>query len=262
MSFISLHIAEGVATLTLNRPERRNAIASREDCADIVAALQQIADADAAVAIITGAGSAFCAGGDLSSMQRRDGAGPGATPADTRNNYRRGVQTVIRAFAEVEYVTIAAINGPAIGLGLDIAALCDFRLAARSAKFASSFVKVGLAPGDGGAFILQRLIGYSRAAELILTGDPIDAERALQIGLVGDVVDGAHLIDAATALASHLARNPRPALVLAKRLLLEARTASLSQTLELSAAFQALAHETVEHRQAIDVWLSARTQTK
>lgn len=256
MSFVAVRIDEGVATLTLNRPERRNAIASREDCADIVAALREISESAAAVAIITGAGSAFCAGGDLSSMQRRDGAGPGVTPADTRANYRRGVQTVIRALAEVEFVTIAAINGPAIGLGLDIAALCDFRIAARSAKLASSFVKVGLAPGDGGAFILQRAIGYSHAAELILTGDSIDAQRALEIGLVSDVVDDAAVIDAATRLAARIARNSRPALALAKRLLLESRTATLPQILELSAAFQALAHETAEHKEAVEAWLN------
>jgi enoyl-CoA hydratase/carnithine racemase len=261
VSFVSLNVDGGVATLTLNRPERRNAIASLQDCADIVGTLNAITESGAAVAILTGAGPTFCAGGDLSSMQRRDGAGPGPTPADTRNNYRRGVQTVIRALAEVEFVTIAAINGPAIGLGLDIAALCDFRLVASSAKLASSFVKVGLAPGDGGAFILQRAIGYTHAAELILTGAPIDAARALQIGLVSAVVDDSEVLGEAGRLAARMAANPRQAILLAKRLLREAQSSTLNQALELAAAFQALAHETEDHRAVIDA-LTAKKSSR
>jgi enoyl-CoA hydratase/carnithine racemase len=153
--------------------------------------------------------------------------------------------------ADVEFVTIAAINGPAIGLGLDLAASCDLRIAARSAKFASSFVKVGLAPGDGGAFVLQRAVGYQAAAELILTGDSIDAEAALKIGLIRAISEDGELIEDAASLAARVAVNPRPALVLAKRLLREAQTGTLAQSLELAAAYQALAHETDEHKAAV-----------
>jgi enoyl-CoA hydratase/carnithine racemase len=260
MAFATYEKDGRVAVVTLNRPESRNAIAAQEDCDDIVAALGKANDdREISVAIITGAGQSFCAGGDLKTIRDRTGIGPRATPDDTRANYRRGVHSVIKALADVEVATIAAINGHAIGLGLDIGMLCDLRIAAASAKMASSFVKVGIIPGDGGAWILTHMIGATRAAELILTGDTIDAETALQYGLINKVSADAELMADAKALAARVSVNPPRSVRLAKRLLREAQHARLSDVLELSAAFQALAHETADHKEAVDAFTAKRT---
>jgi enoyl-CoA hydratase/carnithine racemase len=261
MTFATFEKSGRIATVTLNRPETRNAIAMPEDCADIVKAIAQASDdPDITVMILTGAGQAFCSGGDLKSLRDRTGIGPRQTggPAETRINYRRGVHSVIRALAETEIVTIAAINGAAIGLGLDIGAICDMRVCAESAKLASSFLKVGIIPGDGGAWILTQAVGPARAAELVLTGDAIDAQEALRIGLVNKIAPDGEALNAARALAERIAANPPRVTRMAKRLLREAQHARLNDVLELSAAFQALAHETSDHHEAVDAMIAKR----
>lgn len=259
MAFATYEKSGRIAVVTMNRPEARNAIGTVEDCDDLAAALMRANhDRDVSALILTGAGKAFCSGGDLKSIRERTGIGPQSPPDATRSNYRRGVHTIIRALAEVEVATIAAINGPAIGLGLDIGILCDMRVAAASAKMASSFVKVGIIPGDGGAWILTQAIGPSRAAEMILTGDTIDAAEALRIGLVNKVAPDDKLMDEARALAERVAVNPPRAVRMAKRLLRESQHGRLSDVLELSAAFQALAHETADHKEAVDAFSEKR----
>lgn len=248
-----------IAVITLNRPDSRNAIKTHEDCADLVAVFQRAdQDPEVSVAILTGSGSAFCAGGDLRAMKERRGIGPLATPADTRVNYKRGVHAVARALQDLEIATIAAVNGPAIGLGLDIAALCDLRLIADSAKVASSFVKVGIVPGDGGAWVLQKAIGYSRAAEMMLTGDSYSAQEVVALGLFNRAVPAESLLSEARALAERVAVNPPRSVRMTKRLLREAQHARYSDILELSAAYQAIAHETADNHEAIDAFLEKR----
>lgn len=260
MTFAIYEKSGRVATVTLNRPESRNAIATLEDCRDLAAAFARANDdPEVSALILTGAGKAFCSGGDLKAIRERTGIGPQSPPDATRLNYRRGVHSIIRALADVEVATIAAINGSAIGLGLDIGILCDMRLAGASAKMASSFVKVGIIPGDGGAWILTQAIGPARAAELVLTGDTIDAEEAMRLGLVSRVVADEKLMDEARALAERVAVNPPRSVRLAKRLLREARHSRLDDVLELSAAFQALAHETADHKEAVDAFTEKRT---
>jgi enoyl-CoA hydratase/carnithine racemase len=258
-SFVLEEQNDRVAILTLNRPETRNAFSTVEDCAALADALRRAkGDRAISVAIITGAGSAFCSGGDLRTIKNRDGIGPRETPDDTRANYRGGVGEMMRALEDLEIVTIAAINGPAIGLGLGVAALCDLRVAEQSAIMASSFVKVGITPGDGSAWILPRLVGYSRAAEMVLTGDSIDAEQALALGLVNRVAPDGEGLAAAKALAQRITANPPRALRLTKRMLREGRHGRLADVLELAAAFQALAHETADHREAVDAFFEKR----
>lgn len=249
-----------VAVITMNRPDSRNAIASHQDCADLVAAFQR-ADADPAinVAILTGNGTAFCAGGDLKAMKERRGIGPLATAADTRTNYKRGVHSIARAMQELEIATIAAVNGHAIGLGLDIAALCDLRIISETARVASSFVKVGIVPGDGGAWVLQKAMGYARAAEMTLTGDQYTAADVVAMGLFNKAVAPDKLMDEARALAERIAVNPPRAVRLTKRLLREAQHARYADVLELSAAYQAIAHETADNIEAIDAFIEKRT---
>lgn len=259
MTFATFEKAGRVATVTLNRPESRNAIATLEDCQDIVSALARANDDPEIVAVVvTGAGAAFCSGGDLKAIRERSGIGPRAVAAETRANYRRGVQSVMRALLELEVATIAAINGSAIGLGLDIAALCDMRVMGASVKVASSFVKVGIIPGDGGAWVLTQLLGPARAAELVLTGDQIGAEEALRLGLINKIAPDDKVLEEARALAGRIAVNPPRAVRLAKRLLRQSREASYADVLELSAAFQALAHETADHKEAVNAFVEKR----
>lgn len=259
MTFATYEKSGRVAVVTLNRPESRNAIATPQDCHDLAAALIRANDdCEVNAVILTGAGKSFCAGGDLKSIRERTGIGPQSPPDATRLNYRRGVHAVIRALADVEVATVAAINGHAMGLGLDIATLCDIRIAAASAKMASNFVKVGIIPGDGGAWILTNAIGATRAAELVLTGDTIDATEAERIGLITRIAPDDQLMDEARKIAERIAVNPPRSIRLAKRLLREAQHSRLHDVLELSAAFQALAHETVDHKEAVDAFTEKR----
>jgi enoyl-CoA hydratase/carnithine racemase len=152
-----------VVTLTLNRPELRNPISDDDVVDAIVAALDQLEDdAEARVAILTGAGSAFSSGGNLKKMAATDGLAD-AVPVRTRRNYKRGIQRLPLRFAALEVPVIAAVNGPAIGAGCDLTCMCDLRIAGESARFAESFVKLGIIPGDGGAWLLPRVVGFSKA---------------------------------------------------------------------------------------------------
>ena len=248
-----------VVTLTMSRPEERNAIGSHADCEALVDAVERAAaDPEVAVLVLTGAGSAFSAGGNLKGMRDRDGIGPLASPLATRGNYRRGVQRIPLALWNCEVPTIAAINGHAIGVGLDLACMCDMRIAAQGVKLAASFIKMGIVPGDGGAYVLPRAVGWSTAAEMMFTGEPIDSAQALACGLVSRIVPGDALMDETRALAQRIAANPPQTLRLVKRLLREAQHARLDEVLQLSAAFQALAHETADHREALAAFADKR----
>lgn len=257
--FISRETIGKIAILRLNRPETLNAVGTLEDCDDFVAAIEAVGDdRHISCMILTGTGRGFSAGGNLKAMQDKTGIGPGAQPGDTRNTYRRGVQRITRALMELEVPAIAAINGHAVGLGCDLACLCDIRIAAESALFACSFIKVGLVPGDGGAWSLARVVGHAMAAELFFTGDRFDAVRAKEIGLVSRVVPDSELMATAMALADRITANPARALRLTKRLLREAQTARMSEILELSAAYQAIVHETADHKEAVSAFLEKR----
>lgn len=245
-------------TVTLNLPEKRNPV-SDPALVDALEAALRAADADIGVraVILTGAGNAFSSGGDLKAMKAGSGL-RAPLPAETRRNYRQGIQRLPLLLHALEVPVIAAVNGPAIGAGLDLACLCDIRIAAESATFAESFVRVGIVPGDGGAWLLPRIIGFSRATELALTGETIDAATALAIGLVSRVVPDAGLLDAARDVAGRIAANPPHAVRMTRRLLREGQTAGLAQILEMSAAMQALAHATADHEEAVDAFLEKR----
>jgi enoyl-CoA hydratase/carnithine racemase len=258
-NFISFEQRGGVAILTLNRPETMNALSSHEDCADIVNAIARTEEnPDISVAIFTGSGRAFSAGGDIKAMKERNGIGPRAKPDQTRGNYRRGIQKVIRAIYDCELPLIAAFNGHAIGLGLDLGCLCDIRIASEQAKFAASFIKIGVVPGDGGAWALSHAVGYSKAAELFFTGETFGAAEALAMGLVSRVTSPDDLREASLDLAGRIAGNPARALRLTKRLMRESQNHRLTDVLELSSAFQGLAHETADHAEAVDAFLEKR----
>jgi enoyl-CoA hydratase/carnithine racemase len=247
-----------IVTLTLNAPEKRNAISAFADCDAVVAAVHRInRDRGVRAVILTGAGTAFCAGGDLKAMRDRRGIIEGSH-ADLRENYRRGVQAMANALYDCDAPTIAAVNGPAIGLGLDVACMCDIRIASDKAAFAESFVRVGIVPGDGGAWLLPRVVGMSVACEMSFTGDLLTAQEAKEVRLVSRVVPHEELMDAARALAGRIAANPPEMVRMTKRLLREGQHTRLSTLLEMSAAFQALAHSTEDHREAVGAMLEKR----
>lgn len=258
-AFARYEQTDRVVVLTLDRSQSRNAIGSLQDCEDLVQALTRAQqDSSVSCMILTGSGSSFCAGGDLKAMKARSGIGALDSPAATRANYRRGVQGVIRALWDIEVPMIAAVNGPAIGLGCDLATLCDIRIASDSARFASSFINVGLIPGDGGAWVLPRAVGLAKASEMIFTGQTLDAQEALRFDLVSRVVAPARLLAEAQEIAAQIVSRPARTLRLAKRLLREGQQQRLSDVLELSSAFQALAHETEDHAEAVDAFLQKR----
>jgi enoyl-CoA hydratase/carnithine racemase len=162
------------------------------------------------------------------------------------------------ALWELDLPTIAAVNGPAIGAGLDLACMCDMRIASEKAIFAESFVRVGIVPGDGGAWLLPRVVGLPMAAEMSFTGDPLDAPQALAARLVSRVVPHGELMGAARELASRVAKNPPGVLRMTKRLLREGQHMSLASLLEMSAAYPAIAQETADHREAVAAMLEKR----
>jgi enoyl-CoA hydratase/carnithine racemase len=247
-----------VATLTINRPESRNPLGHEGD-GDLFAAAAAKINADRGIraVILTGAGKAFSAGGDVKAMRERGGsfAGPGVA---IRERYRTGIHRIVRSIWGIEVPVIAAVNGPAIGLGNDVACLADTRIASDTAIFGATFLKIGLIPGDGGAWLLPRVIGMARASELLYTGETIDARTAYEWGLVSKVVPAAELMAEANKLAGRMAAQPPDVLRMTKRLLREGQATSFDNIMELSAAMQSLAHHTEDHAEAVNAFFEKR----
>jgi enoyl-CoA hydratase/carnithine racemase len=252
-------LQDHTVTLTLNLPETRNPISEPEMIEAFEDAVQRInRDIEVRAVILTGAGSAFSSGGNVKHMRERSGMF-GGTPAQIRQGYRHGIQRIPRAMAQLEVPAIAAVNGAAIGAGCDLTCMCDMRIASERAIFAESFVKVGIIPGDGGAWLLPRAVGMARASEMAFTGDAIDAQTALQWGLVSRVVPHDELMNTARELANRIVCNPPEVLRMTKKLLREGQQQSLDALLELSASMQALAHHTLDHEEAVSALLEKRT---
>lgn len=259
MSLITTQIDGHVAVLTLNRPDAMNALGAPGDGDLVQAACEAINDnREVRCAILTGAGRAFSAGGDVKAMKAREGAFAG-NPVAVRDGYRRNIHRVVKALYHMEVPTIAAVNGAAIGLGCDVACMCDIRIAADTAKFGVTFLKLGIIPGDGGAWLLPRQVGMSKAAELLFTGDVVDAATAKEIGLVSYVVPPEQLMAEARKLADRIAMQPPHALRIAKSLLRRGQEASYDVMMELSAAAQGLSHWTEDHMEGVDALLEKRT---
>jgi enoyl-CoA hydratase/carnithine racemase len=258
MSLLTLEKRGHVAILTLNRPDSMNALGAPGDGDQVQAVCEQVnADREIRCVVLTGAGRAFSAGGDVKAMKAREGAfgGSGVT---IRDGYRGNIHKVVRSIYGLEVPSIAAVNGAAIGLGCDVACMTDIRIAADTARFGVTFLKLGLIPGDGGAWLLPRTIGMSRACELLFTGDVIDAATALAWGLVSRVTPAADLMTEALALAEKIAAQPPHALRLAKTLLKQGQTTSYDTLMEMSAAAQAISHLTEDHMEGVDSILEKR----
>jgi enoyl-CoA hydratase/carnithine racemase len=206
--------------------------------------------------ILTGNGPVFSSGGNVKDMQRYYTQPP--TADAIREEYRRGIQRLPKALYNLDVPVIAAVNGPAVGAGLDLACMCDIRIASEKATFAESFVKVGIVPGDGGAWLLPRVVGMSMACEMAFTGEALSAPEALACRLVSRVVPHESLMDEAGRLAARIAANPGAALRMTKRLLRDGERSTLESLLEMSAAYQAIAHLTPEHHEAVRAFVEKR----
>lgn len=242
---------DAVTTITLDRPEARNAY-SDEMLEQLVGALDEAAlDERVRCVILTGAGRGFHAGGDVKAMKARSGMFAG-DPAELRDRYIDGIQSVPRRLATFRKPMICAMHGAAIGAGLDLACMCDLRIAARSSKMGSTFVQVGLVPGDGGAFFLARTVGFPKALELMMRGRVIDADEALRIGLVHEVVDDEVLLVRARELAEELAALPPVALQMTKRAAYDSWNGEVHRALELAATYQGIAQNHPDHQRRLD----------
>ena len=243
---------------TLDREARLNALPDLGDGDEVAAACERVnADPSIRCVVLTGAGRAFSAGGDLTAMRDRRDLFEGSGVA-IRERYRRVVHRIVRSLYGLEVPLIAAVNGPAMGLGCDIAGLGEIRIASDRASFGVPFLKLGIIPGDGGSWLLPRNIGYARAAELLFTARSIDAATAAEWGLVNRVVAHDSLMDEALAVAAQVAAQPPQALRMAKTLLRQGRDTTFDQMLEMSAAMQALAHLTEDHQEGVAAVLEKR----
>ena len=246
-----------IVTLTMNQPETRNALTGNNAVQEFVDACDAIRlDTSIRCVIVTGAGPVFCSGGNVKDMQRF--FNQDIKPDLIREEYRNGIQRLPKALYNLDVPVIAAINGPAIGAGLDLTCMCDIRIASDKATFAESFVKVGIVPGDGGAWLLPRAVGMSKASEMAFTGEALNAQEALACGLVSRVVAPDALMEEAMKLARKITANPGAVLRMTKRLLREGERSSLESLLELSAGYQAIAHKTAAHKEAVMSFVEKR----
>jgi 2-(1,2-epoxy-1,2-dihydrophenyl)acetyl-CoA isomerase len=247
-------ISDGIATLTLNRPERLNAL-STPIMEGLLAALPRLAqDAAVGVVVLTGAGRAFCSGGDVKSMA--EGSVERSLPEAV--THLRGRMEVSRLLHEMPKPTIAMVNGPAAGAGLSLALACDLRVAAQSARFITAFAKVGFSGDFGGSYFLAKLVGTGKARELYYTAEPLDAAQALALGIANHVVPDSELRDATMALARKLSKSPRIALALMKQHFNTAESGTLAELLDLEAQHQVETGRTSDHKEAARAFVEKR----
>lgn len=253
-----LDVQGPIAEITLNRPDSMNALSLTMQT-QIWDALDRIeSDPAIRVAIITGAGRAFSAGGDLKSMKERGEAEKKSARLRIENLRALGRRIPVR-IANFDKPTIAAINGAAAGWGCDLALACDFRIASDQAKFMEAFVKRGLLPDGGATWTLPRLVGKDQALRLILTGDLIDAREAQRIGLVTDVVPAAELMEQSREFATKIAANAPLAVQLAKRAVAEGMHLSFAQAMDQVAHFLGILRTTTDHEEGVQAFLEKRT---
>lgn len=243
--------ADGVLRLTLNRPDALNAFTVEMKEALLAAIKDAARDKSVRVIVLTGAGRAFSAGQDLKERQ-------GPDVSDLGSELRLRYNPIISAMRRLEKPIVGAINGVAAGAGISIALACDIVIASDKASFTEAFVRVGLVPDTGSSWFLPRIVGYQRAAEMMFTGDPVDAPTAAQIGLVNRVVPADSLMDEANTLANRLAKSAPIALALAKRALNRALDSNLEEALEFEAQLQSVAGRSKDHKEGVAAFVEKR----
>jgi enoyl-CoA hydratase/carnithine racemase len=258
MSDLLLTEVDGaIATLTLNRPAERNAISDelREELRDTLEEVSMVPEVR--VVILTGAGRSFCAGGDVKSMQQRLSAPPGQVAIEGwRRQQRTG--TLAATLHSLDQVTIAAVNGHAVGLGLDLALACDFIVAAPQATFAASFINRALVPDGGGMYYLPRRVGLQRTKDLIFSGRFVDADEAIEIGLADVLAADGNLLEDTRAYAERFTGQPRGAIMLMKSIVNRSFELSLESISALGSEAQAISYTSEEHRASVETFLAPR----
>ena len=250
-SDLILNYQEHSLWITLDNPKMSNAYTEKM-ISYLVETLQR-ADEDNNVRciIITGAGKHFCAGGDVKGMQTQTGMFAGDSN-ELRERYKRGIQKIPLCFERLSTPVVAMINGAAIGAGLDLACMCDIRISNDKAKFGETFTKLGLIPGDGGTYFLQRVVGFSKAMELTLTGDVINSSTALDIGLINYEVGADSLLSTTQDIVKKITKNAPIAVQMSKRSLISAYRSDLQTNLDMLCAFQGITQRTEDHFSAVE----------
>ena len=252
MSDLEYSVADGVGTILLNRPATKNAFTL--DMVDAWAEhlISARTDSDVNVVLLTGAGGAFCSGVDLS------GVGNDRSAYESKSVLDQRVHRVALALQDLDKPVIAAVGGAAVGAGMDMALMCDIRVASRSARFSEGYVKVGLVPGDGGCWFLPRIVGMGMALELLWTGDFLDAEAALRLGIVNHVWDDDSFVEESRALALRLAAGPPIAMRMIKRATTQSSTMDLRTALDLISSHMAVVRSTQDSQEALTAFRERR----
>ncbi|WP_321939704.1 enoyl-CoA hydratase/isomerase family protein [Paraburkholderia sp. J8-2] len=254
-SLIQLQVAEGIATLTLNRPEKRNAISDAMR-SELIEHLESVAHDKAIRAVVlTGSGKGFCAGGDVSGMKSRMEAPAGEVAFNGWSRQQR-VHHAVNLLYSMPKPTIAAVNGAAAGLGADMALSCDFVLASTEASFAWSYIKRGLIPDGGGLYFLPRRVGLAKAKDLIFSGRKVDAQTAHALGIADEISAADTLLDRAVAWAKELSAGSATALALGKTILNQSFELSAHQIFAQGSQAQGVCYTSHEHRAAVLAFLN------
>lgn len=253
MADLEYSVKDHVATILLNRPHRKNAFTLDmvDAWADSLRRAEE--DPDVRVVVLTGAGGAFCSGVDLSDFK-----GERREPLAEKELLTRRVHRVALTLEDVSKPVLAAVDGPAVGAGMDMALLCDLRFASRDARFSEGYIRVGLVPGDGGCWLLPRAVGTSTALRLLWTGDFVDADEAHRIGLVDEVHEANDLLTAVYAFAARLAERPPAAVQLIKRAVRQGARHDLRTALDLISSHQAVITSTRDSAEAYAAFLEKR----
>src|SRR6185436_12479341 len=251
-------VTDGIARITLNRPERMNAF-TFEMIDAWTAALQQCrTDDNVRVIVLTGAGNAFCSGGDIVEMGDR----LQHTPEQRKSELFNRIERIPLALEDLDKPVIAAVNGVATGAGMDMALMCDIRYAAQSARFAETYIKVGLVPGAGGAHFLPRLVGVSKALELFLTGDFLDADEALRLGIVNKVFPDETLLEEVETIARRMVKAPTLTLRTIKRAIYQGMRNDLRTNLDMISSHYAVITATQEHKDLVRSFIAGREKKR
>ncbi len=248
-----------IATLTLNRHDVRNELTGTKLSAEIVEVVDWInAEETISALIVTGDGTAFSAGGNVKHMLNRDQGSFAGDVYTVQNRYRQGIQRMALAMHRLEVPAIAAVNGPAVGAGFDLTCMCDVRIGSTTARVGETFINLGIIPGDGGGWLLQRLVGYQRAAEMTFSGRILDAAEALATGIFLELAEPDALLARAREMAASFAAKPPRTVRLTKRLLKSAQKMELAEYLELCALMQGMCHATDDHLEAVSAFIEKR----